>query len=67
MLVCRGMEHNLRMVCPESEIKAGHLPHITDNRLKIQLRKPFLQFLADIMHRTLGIVEQYQLFHAKTR
>ncbi len=65
MLVGSGMEDDLRMVCPEREIKPRLKPHITYHRHEIQIRKLGLKFKAQIVHRGLGIVIEDKLLYAE--
>ena len=58
MLVCGRMEHNLRAVLAEDVIKPRLLTHVSDHWDEVKVLEPFLKLEAEVMHRSLAVVEE---------
>ena len=57
MLIGGSVEHHLRLEVAECEIDARQLAHIADYGYKIEVGEASFEFEANLVHRSLGIVE----------
>ena len=61
MLVSCRMKYNVRLETPECIIKPGPQTHISYDRNEIQGGESILQLKPQVVHRSLGVVEQDEL------